>query len=133
MDVRSEPDGWTIWQIVHHVADDGDIWSLCFKKAIATPGAIVRCEGFPGNEAWADALDFGQREIGPALDLIGAHRRFLAELLEHFSDRWDRSVRFAGDEGDVVATMTVRDMVNALTDHMLEHVATIEKTRAKAD
>ena len=131
LDVPSEADGWTIRQIIHHVADDGDVWSLCIKKAIATPGVTVRFEGFPGNEAWAQALDIGQREIGPAIDLIGAHRRYLAEVVTHFSDLVDRSVKFANAEGKIVGEMTVREMVNMLAEHMLEHVDTIEKTRTK--
>jgi hypothetical protein len=133
LDVLSEVDGWTIREIIHHVADDCDVWSMCVKKAIATPGVIVRFEGFPGNEAWAQALDFGQREIGPAIDLIGAHRRYLAQLLKHFSDLWDRSVTFANAEGKIVGEMTVQEMVNMLAGHMLEHVDTIERTRTKGD
>jgi uncharacterized damage-inducible protein DinB len=127
LDMPSEADGWTIRQIVHHVADDGDVWSLCIKKAIATPGAVVRFEGFPGNEAWAQAQDFDQREIGPALDLIGAHRRYLAELLRHFPNHWDRGVKFANAEGETVGEMTVREMVKMLAEHMLEHVGAVEK------
>lgn len=130
LDLPSEPDGWTIRQIVHHVADDGDVWSMCIKKAIATPGVLVRFEGFPGNEAWARALDFEHREVGPALDLIKAHRCYLAHLLEHFSDAWNRSIRLANAEGEVVGEMTVREMVKMLTEHMLEHVETIERIRA---
>ena len=53
LDYAGTPDGWTIRQIVHHIADDGDAWSMNFKKALATPGAPIRFEGFPGNDAWA--------------------------------------------------------------------------------
>ena len=129
LDFRSEADDWTIRQVIHHVADDCDVWSMCIKKAIATPGVLVRFEGFPGNEAWAQALDFEQREILPAIDLIGAHRRYLAQLLEHFSGAWDRSVKFANAEGEIVGEMTVGEMVKMLTEHMLEHVETIEKAK----
>jgi hypothetical protein len=111
LDLSGEPGGWTIRQIVHHVADDGDVWSLCIKKAIATPGALVRFEGFLGNEPWARALDFAGREVGPALGLITAHRRYLAEMLDHFSDAWDRSVRLANSAGEVRREMSVREMV----------------------
>lgn len=127
LDLPSEPGGWTIRQIIHHVTDDCDVWSMCIKKAIATPGALIRFEGFPGNEAWATALDFDRRETGPALNLIRAHRHYLAELLRHFSDVWDRSVRLANAEGEVVQEMSVRQMVKMLADHMVEHSETIDK------
>lgn len=131
LDLPSERGGWTIRQIVHHVADDGDVWSMCIKKAIATPGVLVRFEGFPGNEAWARALDFAGREVGSAVGLIAAHRRYLAEMLRHFSDAWDRSVRLANAAGEVRREMSVREMVKMLTDHLLEHVETIESTLAR--
>lgn len=127
LDLPGGAGGWTIRQIVHHVADDGDVWAMGIKKAIATPGAIIRFEGFPGNEAWADALDFDRREIGTAIDLIRAHRKYLAQLLKHFSGAWDRSVRLANAEGEIVQEMSVREMVEMLTDHMLEHVGQIEE------
>ena len=92
LDLSREPNTWSIRQIVHHLADDCDVWSMCIKKAIATPGVLVRFEGFPGNEPWADALEFDKRLIGTALELITAHRRYLGELLEHFSSAWGRTV-----------------------------------------
>jgi len=126
LDLSRRPNAWTIRQIVHHLADDCDVWSMCIKKAIATPGALIRFEGFPGNEPWADALEFDEREIGTALDLIGAHRRYLADLLEHFSAAWDRSVRLANADGEVVREMSIQDIVKMLTDHMQGHIEKIE-------
>ena len=129
LDLPSEPGGWSVRQIVHHVSDDCDVWSMCIKKAIATPGVMVRFEGFPGNEAWAEALDFDQRAVKPALDLISAHRHYLAQLLNHFSDVWDRSIKLGNAEGKVVREMTVREMVKMLAEHTLEHVETIGQIR----
>ena len=60
LDFSGTTGGWTIRQIVHHIADDGDAWSMNFKKALATPGAPIRFEGFPGNDAWAEALKRGR-------------------------------------------------------------------------
>src|SRR5689334_11889523 len=70
LDLSLAPGEWTIRQIVHHISDDGDVWCMALKKAIATPGAPIRFEGFPGNEAWATALDFHRRPIEPGLALI---------------------------------------------------------------
>jgi hypothetical protein len=124
LDLSRGPGQWSIRQIVHHLADDGDVWSMCIKKALATPGASVRFEGFPGNEAWADALDFGERDIGFALQLIVAHRQYLAALLRDL-DTWDNAIKLVDAEGQVRREMTVREMVPMLTDHLATHVATI--------
>jgi hypothetical protein len=115
---------WSIRQIVHHLADDGDVWSICIKKAIATPGASVRFEGFPGNEAWADALRFGERGIASILPLIMAQRQYLKDLLRDL-DAWEGAVKLVDAEGEVRGEISVREMVEMLTDHMATHVTTI--------
>lgn len=56
LDLSMGPGEWSIRQIVHHLADDGDVWAMNIKKAIAFPEAWVRFEGFPGNDAWAEAI-----------------------------------------------------------------------------
>jgi hypothetical protein len=131
LDKTSEPGGWRIREIIHHLADDCDVWSMCIKKAIATPGVTIRFEGFPGNEEWARALEFDRRGTDAALQLIAAHRRYLAELTEHFSDRWDSTVKLANAEGEIVREMTVQGMVGMLAEHMLDHVHSIEKAQLK--
>jgi len=124
LDLSRGPGQWSIRQIVHHLADDGDVWSMCIKKALATPGASVRFEGFPGNEAWADALDYGERDVGFALQLIIAHRQYLVALLRDL-DTWDNSCKLVDAEGEVRREISVGQMVEMLTDHMATHVATI--------
>lgn len=129
LDLPAAPGEWTIRQIVHHVADDGDVWSMIIKKALATPGALVRFEGFPGNAAWADALHFAHWPIEPSLALIRAHRQYLTQLLAHFAEAWERTVTIADAEGRAVRSLSVGEMMHMLTEHMQEHVATIEAIR----
>jgi hypothetical protein len=118
---------WSIRQNVHHLVDDLDVWAMCIKKALVTPGIVVRFEGFPGNNAWADGLLFEQRAIQPQLDLILAQRRAVAALGEHFADAWGRTMCIADSSGEIRATLSVADILKMLTDHMNEHLAVIEK------
>jgi hypothetical protein len=53
----------------------------------------------------------------------------VAQLVEHFADRWENAVQFANPEGEIVGELTVRTMVNMLTEHLLEHIDTIAKAR----
>jgi len=89
LDLSNTPGEWTIRQMVHHVADDGDVWSMPLKKAIVSCGAPIRFEGFPGNDAWAEAMAFNQRGIAASLGLIKAHRQVMAELAHYFMEGWD--------------------------------------------
>ena len=118
---------WTVRQVVHHVAEDCNVYALIIERALATPGSKVVFGEFPGNDTWADRLGFGERPIEPAVELMHAHRKFLAELVGHFPDRWDNSVIFFDDEGKELATSTVKQMTIMLTEHMQEHTEMLTK------
>jgi len=126
LDYSIAPGEWTIRQIVHHVAGDGDAWSMPFQKAIATPGAYIRFEGFPGNEAWADALAFDKRPIQTAMTLIKSHRRLIAELAAHFSDAWEQYATIVDSQGKEVQRVSAGQIIHMLGEHLAEHIATIE-------
>ena len=116
---------WTIRQIIHHVSEDGDAWSMNFKKAIATPGVPIRFEGFPGNEAWADALAFDKRPVQNALALLKSHRQIIAELAEQFFDAWEQCVTTVDSQGKEVQSISAGQIIRMLTEHLAEHIATI--------
>ncbi len=126
LDMSCAPDQWTIRQIVHHITDVGGEWNSCIIKGIATPGVTVRFEGYPGNEAWANALKFQDRPIDKGLVFLKANYQFLADLLEHFPDAWDQTVVIRGDGGEAPATVRISDIIKMLTDHIQEHLREIE-------
>ena len=128
LDWMAAPGEWSIRQTVHHLAEDGDVWSMLVKKAIATPGVPARFEGFPGNDIWARELSTDKREIGPALALIHAHRTFLAHLAADFPHAWDRQVIIHDETGRAVQPLSVREILDMLSDHMREHIRVVEST-----
>jgi hypothetical protein len=125
LDQSLAPGEWSIRQIVHHLSDDCDVWCMAMKKAIATPGVMLRFEGFPGNDAWAAALDFAHRPIDAPLALILAHRHVMAQLVEQFPNAWDQQVIIGDADGDEVGRASVGDMVGFLGEHMQEHLEVI--------
>lgn len=131
LDEAMAPGEWTIRQIIHHLADDGDVYSFILKKAMALPGTTVNMGVFPGNEPWANALQTSQRPVKAALHLIQAHRECIVELASAFPDRLDHSVTFkAENEGEIC--FSVEAMIGMLSEHMEEHVSTIEAILAKS-
>lgn len=132
LDLTDKPSEWTIRQMVHHVADDGDAWSMPLKKAIAISGAPIRFEGFPGNEAWATAMDFDKRDIAHSVALLKAHRQVMAELARHFIAGWDsRYIVIVDEQGQEVQKVTLGQIINMVTEHLLEHVEAIESIKRK--
>ena len=117
---------WTIRQIVHHVSEDGDAWSMVFKKALATPGVPIRPGGFPGNEVWASALAFDKRPIQAALSLLKSHRSIIAELAVYFPGTWEHYVTYPDSQGKETKSISIGQIIRMLTEHLSEHLATIE-------
>lgn len=132
LDGLGAPGEWTIRQIVHHIADDGDAWSMPFKKALATPGARVRFEGFPGNDPWAAALAFDRRPIQASLALIKAHRQHMSDLAVCFADAWDRSVMIVDDQGRDVQAVSAEQIIRMIDEHLTEHVAAIDEIKRQS-
>ncbi|MEA3326025.1 MAG: hypothetical protein U9R53_01750 [Chloroflexota bacterium] len=62
-----------------------------------------------------------------ARELMHAHRKFLAELVGYFPDRWENKAVFYNESGEKLAEQTVAKMMVMLTEHMQEHISMIEK------
>lgn len=131
LDYHPAPGEWSIRQIVHHVADDGDAWAMNIKKALANPGARVRFEDFPGNDAWSAALSYDTLPIETAVTLVKAHRAVLAELAGAFPDRWEQAVAIVDSDGKKVAEATVKDMLKGNEGHLHDHILVIEEISKK--
>jgi hypothetical protein len=130
LDMHAAPGEWSIRQIVHHVADDGDVWCFLMKRAFVLPGSTTVFGEFPGNEVWSTGLDTHQRSTRTALALIHAHRLYMADLLTHFADRWDNTVVIQDARGENAQPLSVRQMVDMLGEHLREHVTSILTIRA---
>jgi hypothetical protein len=126
------PGEWTIRQIVHHVADDGDAWCMVAKKTLAVPGTPVVFTGFPGNEPWADALAFDKRPIPGSLALIKSHRHVMAELALCFPEKWEQAISFAIPDSKESVNITFAQILFMLTSHVTEHINTIEAIKQKS-
>jgi hypothetical protein len=123
------PGEWSIRQVVHHVAEDGDAWSLVVKQALAVSGNPLKLPEFPGNEPWADALGFDKRPINTSLTLLKAHRAVIAELATDFPEAWNNYVAYPDAQGKMTQSINVGRIIQMLTDHMAEHIATIESIK----
>ena len=126
LDWAKSEDEWSIRQIIHHLTDDGNVYTFIIERGLATPGCKVFFGGFPGNEQWAERLDFSQRSVQAALNLMRAQRVFLSELLGRFPDRWDNKVGYYNESAEKMAERSVADMIVMLTDHMQEHLQMID-------
>ena len=132
LDKSLSPKEWSIREIVHHLSTDGDGWSFVVQKVIVTPGVRVTFGepgDFPGNIATGKGLAWDVRPIPGALALIKAHRHIITELAFRFPDKWGYFIYLIAGKEPI--RMTFRQIIAMLTEHMAEHIATIESIRQK--
>ena len=84
IDTSYREDGWTVRQLVHHIADSHANSYVRFKLALTEDWPTIK----PYDEAaWAELADSRKLPIEPSLELTAAlHTRWVA-LLESMSDQ----------------------------------------------
>ena len=84
------PDGWTVRQVVHHVADSHMNAYIRFKLGLTENNPTIK----PYNEeAWAKMKDTAVIPINVSLTLLHAlHVRWMEVLKEIKEEEWERTV-----------------------------------------
>jgi uncharacterized damage-inducible protein DinB len=78
LDTPYRPGGWTVRQVVHHVADSHMNAYTRFRLALTEDNPTIK----PYDEAaWAELADVGAVPIGVSLDLLDAMHERLVHLL----------------------------------------------------
>ncbi len=120
-------DTWTIRQLVHHIVNGDDLWSVAIKAAIGNPDGAFTLQWYwdVSQTTWAEQWRYADRDVQPSLELFRANRRHIVQLLEVVPEAWDRaitiSVRGRDDERAPVA-----DIVEMQARHASGHIEEIE-------
>jgi|WetSurMetagenome_2_1015567.scaffolds.fasta_scaffold260202_2 hypothetical protein len=131
LDIALSTGEWTIRQIIHHVAEDGNAWSMPLQKALVIPGTLISFGESVENETWADALAFDRRPVRAAIALLKSHRHLIAELAVFFAEKWDNHVTFNVPDKKEPGKVSFGEIIQMLADHLDEHIATIEAIKQK--
>lgn len=127
-----QPDTWTIRQIVHHIVDGDDLWSIGIKAAVGNPAGIFTLQWYweVPQTTWAEKWHYADRAVQPSLDLFRANRQHIAQLLETAPEAWDFAItiRWAGHEDEPAS---VAEMVGSQARHAFEHIKEIETILSK--
>jgi uncharacterized damage-inducible protein DinB len=90
LDTAYRPGGWTVRQVVHHLADAQMNWYIRIKLAVTEDSPVVK----PYDEArWAELHDARTASPDPSLMLLdGLYRRWV-ELFQTLSEeQWKRRI-----------------------------------------
>lgn len=129
--LSSAPGEWSIRQIVHHIADGDDLWSMALKAALAGPGFHYSHEWYSTDNAIAEPLDYAGRAIAPSLALFRAHRAHIVQLMQLLPDAWERYILFRWPGTEVEEQVTTARIIRSQARHAETHIEEIRRILRK--
>lgn len=118
---------WSIRQIVHHIADGDDLWSMAIKAALARSGFHYSQDWYTTDNAIAEPLDYARRAIEPSLALFRAHRAHIVQLMQHLPGAWERYILFRWPNTEAEEQITAGTMIRWQARHAEEHIEAIRR------
>ena len=125
LDTPYRDEGWTLRQVVHHIADSHMNAYVRYKLAMTEDAPVIR----PYKEKlWAECLEAKTAEPDVSLDLIGAiHRRLAMFLRTLKSSDFERT--YSNPETGMVYTLKQACGLYAWHgEHHLQHILQTRKT-----
>jgi len=124
LDQRYRPGGWTLRQVVHHVADSHVNSYVRMKLTITEDSPQVKTYD---EKLWAELPEARTGPVDMSLSLIEAlHRRWVAFLRALTPEQWRRT--FVHPDWGVV---TIDDAVTLYAWHCRHHAAHVESAAAR--
>jgi hypothetical protein len=127
LDRAADAASWTIRQLVHHIVDGDDLWSVAVRAAIGNPDGVFTLQWYwdVPQTTWAEQWRYGDRDVQPSLELFNANRRHIAQLLEVIPEAWDRAITISW-RGHADERASVAEIVEMQARHALGHITEIE-------
>jgi uncharacterized damage-inducible protein DinB len=124
LDTPYRPGGWTVRQVVHHLADSHVNSHVRFRLAVTEREPVIR----PYQEAaWAELPDARDGDPAMSLELLsGLHRRWVAFLRSLDADAWRRAFQHP-ESGRI----TLDTSLQLYAWHGRHHVAHVRKLRER--
>jgi DinB superfamily len=119
------PDGWSVKQLVHHVADSHMNAYIRFKLGLTENNPSIK----PYNEgAWANLIDTQNLPINISLTLLHAlHTRWVEVLKAISTEDWNRTVYHPEQKKE----LTLWYLLGSYAWHSRHHVAHITALRER--
>jgi hypothetical protein len=125
-------DGWTLREVVHHIADAESTWMTLVKIITISPSTRFSHAWHPGNKGISRALNYAKRPVEPALALFRATRQHVAQMLRAILGVWENHlVGIEVPDGEPDFTMTVGEYITGMARHLQEHLEEITTRRSQ--
>jgi len=119
------PDGWTVKQLIHHVADSHMNAYIRFKLGLTEENPTIK----PYDEgAWADLPDTHNLPVNISLTLLHAlHARWMEVIKGIKTDEWNRTVFHPEHKKEI----TLWHLLGMYAWHGKHHVAHVTALRER--
>jgi hypothetical protein len=122
LDFKPSPTAWSIREIVHHMPDSEASSYVRARKIIAQSGATVDVYD---QDAWAESLFSGKRNLDLSLGLFDLMRKSTAELVTLVDESvWENNFVMHPDDGK----LTLGHWLEIYERHVTKHVGQIRRT-----
>ncbi len=119
---RSDSEGWSPRQVIHHVADSEAQSYARLRRLIAEPGTTI--QGYDEGK-WADneILGYNDHSVESSIELFKAVRQSSFELILRMDEGLLENQGIHTESGEY----SVRDWMNSYINHPIDHANQIKK------
>ena len=119
---KSDSEGWTPRQVIHHMADSEAQSYARLRRLIAEPGTTI--QGYDESK-WAEnpILNYKSEEIKDSLAVIRAVRQSSFELIKRITEHELQNSGIHSEAGNY----SVKDWLETYTKHPQDHANQIKK------
>ena len=130
LDQRAD-EGWSIRQMVHHIADGDDIWKNCILLILGKPDTEFDLSWYWSipQENWADFWGYSSRDIHGSLARFRANREMIVDLLRIRPETWRSSAIIHWPRDSQASRISIEDVVEMQTRHPRGHCSEILNIR----
>jgi len=131
LDLRGGSEGWSIRETVHHLVEANLIASNMILAALANDGQEFDWTWVHPNKRWMQRLGYDKASVGPAIAMLGAIGKHLAQLLDDRPAALERTVSLNDSPGAERYTKTVEEILAQEVEHAAGHLGDVQAIRAK--
>ena len=130
LDLNLSPEGWSIRQLIHHIADGDYLWKEFLLRAAGDTEQEFSLEWYwcmPQDE-WVKRWSYAKRDIAPSLALLKTNRQHTLQLIEQVPWLWEKSLLIPTRQ-DGQERVSVGEVVEMQSRHVEGHVDDIRQIR----
>jgi len=130
LDLTLSEDGWSIRQLVHHIADGDYLWKEFLLRAAGDLEQKFSLEWYWCllQDEWVKRWSYAERDVTHSMVLFKANRQHTLELLKQVPWLWEKCLLIPTRQGGQ-EQVSVGEVVEMQSRHVEGHVEDVRKIR----